>query len=97
METTVSKQEMAPDVSDLLHYTLNLFLQSAWHSLNLIPSGGEREPHLEEARFALECADFLAGKLREIAEPEVVRRYEHHLQELKQMMRRYQGETSMEA
>jgi hypothetical protein len=66
------------DVYTLLRYTLELYIVSAWQHMGFLPDPATGQTHLalEEAQIAIDCADFLAGKLKPRLEPEEQREYE---------------------
>ncbi|MCS7273138.1 MAG: DUF1844 domain-containing protein [Fimbriimonadales bacterium] len=82
------EQKDAPertDVYTLLRYTLDLYIASAWQLMGFLPDPATGKTHmaLDEAQIAIDCADFIAGKLKPHLEPEVQREYERQLRDLK--------------
>lgn len=73
------------DVYTLLRYTLELYLTSAWQHMGFLPDPATGQTHiaLDEAQIAIDCADFLIGKLQPRLEPEEKREYERRLRDLK--------------
>ncbi len=73
------------DVYALLRYTLDLYIAGAWQLMGFLPDPATGKTHvaLEEAQIAIDCADFLAGKLKPHLEPEAQREYERQLRDLK--------------
>ncbi|MCX7992304.1 MAG: DUF1844 domain-containing protein [Fimbriimonadales bacterium] len=87
------------DVYTLLQYTLDLYIASAWQLMGFAPDPltGRIQVALDEAQIAIDCADFLAGKLKPYLEPEVQREYERRLRDLKLNYLTKQDESRMEA
>ena len=87
------------DVYTLLRYTLELYIASAWQHMGVLPDPVTGQTHLalEEARIAIDCADFLAGKLKPLLEPEEQREYERRLRDLKLNFLAKQNDTRTEA
>ncbi len=87
------------DIYDLLGYTLSLYITAGWQALGLIPDplSGKTRLALEEAKIAIDCAEFLAGKLRPRLEPETLREYERQLRDLKLNFVTKQSENRTEA
>jgi hypothetical protein len=61
------------------------------------PATGQTHLALEEAQIAIDCADFLAGKLKPRLEPEEQREYERRLRDLKLNFLAKQNDTRTEA
>ncbi len=94
--------EQAPertDVYTLLRYTLDLYIAGAWQFMGFVPDPATGKTHiaLEEAQIAIDCADFLAGKLKPHLEPESQREYERQLRDLKLNFLMKQNELRTEA
>ncbi len=73
------------DIYDLLAYTLSLYITAGWQALGLIPDPitGKTRFAPDEAKIAIDCAEFVAGKLRPRLEPETLKEYERQLRDLK--------------
>lgn len=73
------------DIYDLLAYTLSLYITAGWQALGFIPDplSGKLRLALDEAKIAIDCAEFLAGKLRPHLEPEELKEYERQIRDLK--------------
>jgi len=86
------------DVYTLLRYTLDLYIAGAWQLMGFLPDPTTGQTHvaLEEAQIAIDCADFLAGKLKPRLEPEAQREYERQLRDLKLNFLMRQNESRME-
>ena len=54
-------------VMDLIIRDINEFIQKAWMNMGLVPPFGEKEPviNMEDAKLAIDCVEFLTGKLDE--------------------------------
>lgn len=52
-------------VTELVFRDLNEFIQKAWENLGITLAYGEKEPKfdLAEAKTAIDCVEFLAGKI----------------------------------
>ena len=52
-------------VTELVFRDLNEFIQKAWEKLGIVPPYGEKEPQtdMEEAKIAIDCVEFFAGKI----------------------------------
>jgi Domain of unknown function (DUF1844). len=87
------------NVYTLLRYTLELYIASAWQHMGFLPDPATGKTHvaLEEARIAIDCADFLAGKLKPHLEPEEQREYERRIRDLKLNFLAKQSGTRTEA
>ena len=87
------------DVYTLLRYTLELYIASAWQYIGFLPdpATGQTRLALDEAQIAIDCADFLAGKLLPRLEPEEQREYERRLRDLKLNFIAKHTETRTEA
>ncbi|MFN3689470.1 MAG: DUF1844 domain-containing protein [Fimbriimonadales bacterium] len=87
------------DVYTLLRYTLDLYIAGAWQFMGFVPDPATGKTHiaLEEAQIAIDCADFLAGKLKPRLEPEAQREYERQLRDLKLNFLMRQNESRTEA
>lgn len=59
-------------VFDIIVKDLNEFIQKAWTNLGLVPSYGEKEAvmNLDDAKLAIDCAEFLAKKIEGQLKPE---------------------------
>ncbi|MDW8107328.1 MAG: DUF1844 domain-containing protein [Armatimonadota bacterium] len=73
------------DVYTLMRYTLDLYIASAWQLMGFLPDPATGKTHvaLDEAQIAIDCADFIAGKLKPRLEPDMQREYERQLRDLK--------------
>ncbi len=73
------------DVPTLLEYTLHLYIAAAWQMMGLMPDPITRQirTDLQQAKIAIDCADFLAGQLRPFAEESVMRELQRQIRDLK--------------
>lgn len=85
MTEETPKQEASTSVYDVLAYAYNLFVSFAWQAMGFVPdpATGKIRTSLEEAKIAIDCADFLAGKWQSHAEPETQKEIERVLRDLK--------------
>lgn len=85
MTEETPKQETQATVYELILYAFNLLTGYAWQAMGYVvnPTTGKTEVNLEEAKIAIDCADFLAGKLSTHVEPEVRKEVERVLRDLK--------------
>ncbi|GBC93412.1 hypothetical protein HRbin15_01903 [bacterium HR15] len=73
------------DVPTLLQYTLHLYIAAAWQMMGLVPDPITRQirTDLQQAKIAIDCADFLAGHLRPFVEESVMRELQRQIRDLK--------------
>ncbi len=73
------------DVPTLLQYTLHLYIAAAWQMMGLVPDPITRQirTDLQQAKIAIDCADFLAGHLRPFVEESTMREYQRQIRDLK--------------
>jgi hypothetical protein len=73
------------DVPTLLQYTLQLYITVAWQMMGLVPDPitHQLRTDLQQAKIAIDCADFLAGHLRPFVEESVMREYQRQIRDLK--------------
>ncbi|MFQ3611458.1 MAG: DUF1844 domain-containing protein [Fimbriimonadales bacterium] len=85
MREEMETAQASIDIYDLLAYTLSLYITAGWQALGLIPDpvSGKTRMALDEAKIAIDCAEFLVGKLRPRLEPELLKEYERQLRDLK--------------
>lgn len=52
-------------VTELVFIDLNKFIQKAWENMGITLAYGEKDPKfdLDEAKTAIDCVEFLAGKI----------------------------------
>lgn len=83
---TPQEQENASmDVFSIIHYSISLYIASAWQMLGLVPDPLSKKIHidLQQAKIAIDCADYLAGQLRSHVEEETLREYQRQIRDLK--------------
>jgi len=82
-----SEQEavQGTDVPTLLQYTLHLYIAAAWQMMGLVPDPITHQirTDLQQAKIAIDCADFLAGHLRPFVEESVMRELQRQIRDLK--------------
>ncbi|MEN3001777.1 MAG: DUF1844 domain-containing protein [Armatimonadota bacterium] len=73
------------DVPTLLQYTLHLYIAAAWQMMGLVPDPITRQirTDLQQAKIAIDCADFLAGQLRPFVEESLMRELQRQIRDLK--------------
>lgn len=89
-------QEVATRIEEVLAYSFNLFASFAWQAMGFVPdpATGKTRVALDEAQMAIDCADFIAGKLRTRIEPEARKDIERILRDLKVNFLDKRAETS---
>jgi len=85
---TPGEQEMETtgmDVYSLIHYSISLYIASAWQMLGLVPDPLSKKIHIDirQAKIAIDCADYLAGQLRPLVEEDLLREYQRQIRDLK--------------
>jgi len=73
------------DLPTLLQYTLQLYIAAAWQKMGLLPDPITHKLHtdLQQAKIAIDCADFLAGQLRPYVEESTMRELQRQIRDLK--------------
>ncbi|MCS7066388.1 MAG: DUF1844 domain-containing protein [Fimbriimonadales bacterium] len=73
------------DVPTLLQYTLHLYIAAAWQMMGLVPDPLTHQirTDLQQAKIAIDCADFLAGQLRPFVEESIMRELQRQIRDLK--------------
>jgi hypothetical protein len=73
------------DIFSLIHYSISLYIVSAWQMLGYVPDPLNKQisVNIEQAKIAIDCADFLAGQLRPHVEEEILREHQRQIRDLK--------------
>lgn len=84
-ETPQEHGSTGMDVFSLIHYSTSLYIASAWQMLGLVPDPLSKKIHidLQQAKIAIDCADYLAGQLRPHVEEEALMEYQRQIRDLK--------------